>query len=297
MLTGSNFMSGFVTFHREATEHPLFKGEPARLGAWFWLVAKACWKPTKFDIQGKIVTLNRGQVAVSRSQLAKAWGMSESGVERFLTRLQTEQMIERATGQGRSVITICNYSKYQDQESKAGQATGQATGQRSDSRRTAKEQGNKEPNGSIVISARRDADWPEIPDWIPAASWNGWLEVRERKRDWPTPRAIELAIKNLIVWRTRGHDPGSILDKSTLNNWTGIFKPKENRDANRNRQTSGFTPSGDRRSGPTPDGFSAAIDDALDRSRPGNPAEAAGRHDVGAGDGTLGLPAPGAADL
>lgn len=136
-------MSGFVAFHREAIEHHLFRGDAQRLGAWLWLFSKACWKPTPFDISGRTIVLERGQLVVSRAQLAKAWGMSESAVERFLTRLQTEQMIGRETGQGRSIITICNYEKYQNLADEPGQATGQATGQPADSHRTAKEQGNK----------------------------------------------------------------------------------------------------------------------------------------------------------
>lgn len=135
-------MSGFVAAYREALDHPLFFGNSERLGAWMWLVMRAAWKPTPYDIGGKIITIERGQLCTSRAQLSKAWGMSPSGVERFLNRLKTEQMIEQATGQGKSVITICNYSKYQDVSDEAGQGievqsgrtggrtkTGQAFGQ------------------------------------------------------------------------------------------------------------------------------------------------------------------------
>jgi hypothetical protein len=137
-------VSGFITMHRDATEHPLFKDDAARLGAWVWLLAKACWKPTRFSIGGAIITLERGEICASRSQLSKAWGWSPSAVERFLTRLETEQMIGRETGQGRTVITICNYSKYQDIPDESGQATGQDSGQPSDSHRTTKEPLNQE---------------------------------------------------------------------------------------------------------------------------------------------------------
>src|SRR3546814_19714574 len=68
--------------------------------------------------------------------------MSPSAVERFLTRLKTEQMIEQDTGQGLSIITICNYDKYQHEKKEAGQASGQVTGQGPDSHRTTKEQVN-----------------------------------------------------------------------------------------------------------------------------------------------------------
>lgn len=146
-------MSGFAVLFRETADHPLFAGDSARLGAWTYLLLKTCWKPSKFNISGKVVELQRGQLCASRAQLAEAWGWSPSGVERFLTRLETEQMIGRATGQGRTIITICNYAKYQDVEAKAGQATGQPTEQASDSHRTTKEQRNQEtkdipsPNG------------------------------------------------------------------------------------------------------------------------------------------------------
>lgn len=146
-------MSGFAVLFREAADHPLFARNSERLGAWTYLVLKVCWKPSKFNIGGKVIELQRGQICASRAQLAEAWGWSPSAVERFLTRLETEQMIERATGQGRTIITVCNYAKYQDVEVKAGQATGQATGQAPDSGRTTKEQRNQEtkdipsPNG------------------------------------------------------------------------------------------------------------------------------------------------------
>lgn len=134
-------MSGFVVIRREALDHHII-GEPTRFYAWCWLISTACWKPTRFDIRGKTIILERGQLCASRSQMAEAWNWSGSAVERFLTRLQTEQMIERLTGQGRSVITICNYDKYQDKPKRAGQPTEQQSGQQSDSNRTAKEQGN-----------------------------------------------------------------------------------------------------------------------------------------------------------
>lgn len=162
-------MSGFILMHREIFDNPILK-DGDRFRAWLWLVSEACWKPTKFDIRGTIVELQRGQLCMSRDQLAKAWGWSPSAVERFLTRLQTEQMIGRETGQGRSIITICNYDKFQSSQEQSGQPTGQPTGQPADSQRTAKEQGNKgtreeEPNGSPSHSSRKGTRLQ--PDWAP----------------------------------------------------------------------------------------------------------------------------------
>ncbi len=182
-------MSGFFVMHRGWRDNPIFRGEFSRADAWTWLIEKACWKPTKFDVKGKTITLDRGQLCVSRDLLATTWGWSPSAVERFLTRLQTEQMIGRETGQGKSVITISNYTKYQDVGNQTGQETGRQTGQRSDRDRTAKEQGNKgtieeEPNGSPSQSVRDAAAPTEVdlgklvpapaPTFTPDDLWRMW---------------------------------------------------------------------------------------------------------------------------
>lgn len=143
-------MSGFIALYREAFSHPLLK-DAERFRAWFWLVAHAAWKPTKHDARGHTIAVDRGQICAGREYLAKEWGWSPSAVERFLKRLETEQMIERQTGQMKTVITICNYDKYQDVQDETGHMPGQQIGQKPDRNRTAKEQGNKEtrePNGS-----------------------------------------------------------------------------------------------------------------------------------------------------
>lgn len=96
-------------------------------------------------------------------------------------------------------------------------------------------------DSSLPLIPHRDADWIEIPDWMPVEPWNGWLDMRKDKRKWPTPRAIELAITDLTTWRAKGHDPGRILDTSTLNNWTGLFEPKENPNGQHRSQPAGNT--------------------------------------------------------
>jgi len=140
--------------------------------------------------------------------------MSESAVERFLTRLQTEQMIGRETGQGKSVITICNYAKYQDISDDAGQATGQATGQRSDSDRTAKEQGNKGTRGEEVrtppngggkteILPRPPAE-PESDDLVTQAEViEGWNTIAARHGLPCIAKLTEARKRKLVLQRKR----------------------------------------------------------------------------------------------
>jgi hypothetical protein len=65
-----------------------------------------------------------------------------------------------------------------------------------------------------------------LPDWIPEDSWNGYVDMRVKKRAQMTDRARELVIAELLKFRDAGHDVGAILDKSTKGNWTDVYEPK-----------------------------------------------------------------------
>lgn len=64
----------------------------------------------------------------------------------------------------------------------------------------------------------------EIPSWIPAEAWAGYVEMRVAiKKPLKTERAINLAINTLDRLRADGNDPAAVLDQSTLNSWQGLF--------------------------------------------------------------------------
>ncbi|WP_417790682.1 hypothetical protein [Terasakiella pusilla] len=154
-------MSNFVLAQRDRFKHPLFRSEKlCRLAAWDWIVAHAVWRREglRTDINGKTVLLERGQLSYSVRYLADAWNWSKSAVDRFLARLETETMIETATGTGQLVITVCNYDKYQDQKNIAGTATepltGTAAGQQRDSSGTNKNQDNQDNQENRERDAR-----------------------------------------------------------------------------------------------------------------------------------------------
>ncbi len=82
----------------------------------------------------------------------------------------------------------------------------------------------KEPEGTI--KPPRVA----LPDWLPPAAWQGFLEMRKRQRKPPTDYAVELLIAELAKLRAAGHDPGLVLDQSTQRSWIGVF-PLAERDS------------------------------------------------------------------
>lgn len=93
-------------------------------------------------------------------------------------------------------------------------------------------------------------DVPIIPDWMPAKQWGAYLDMRRRKTGKaPTIYTIELLIAKLDRWRMVGHDPGTVLDASTENNWTGIFEPKDERNGKTGKPGNGVTAALDKRIG------------------------------------------------
>lgn len=86
--------------------------------------------------------------------------------------------------------------------------------------------GDISPDGENHPVCARDADWPDLPDWLPPVPWNAYLEMRREKRAWPTAEAVGLLVGKLGRWRDKGHDPTAILNNSTECNWTGIFEPR-----------------------------------------------------------------------
>ena len=72
----------------------------------------------------------------------------------------------------------------------------------------------------------READWPEIPDWMPVEPWNGFIAMRKARKKYPTDRAVTTILNKLERWRSAGHDVGDILDRATEGCWTTIYEPK-----------------------------------------------------------------------
>lgn len=180
-------MSGWFAMNRAMFDHPIFAGKPERVAAWAWIIAKAAWKDTRQDANGKIVTVQRGQLLTSYRQMSKATGVSVKALRILIERLQDGNAVGIETGTGRLMITIRNYEKYQSADTPKG--TGRA--QEGHSEGTQKKQDNKittkeeeEPKGSLSsgddLSGPRPFD--EITEAVKAyndsADASGWPQLR-----------------------------------------------------------------------------------------------------------------------
>lgn len=145
---------GTFVMDRGWFEHPAFAREPfTEREAWAWLIAAAAVAPLRRRIGTVQVELQRGQFAGSIRFLGRRFRWSKTKVQRFLARLVTESMIGTVTESGVTVLTVCNYERYQVAESVAESPAGTAAGQVRDN---SKKESLPEcsPNGDGAGSAR-----------------------------------------------------------------------------------------------------------------------------------------------
>lgn len=107
-------MTGFYLMHRGWQENPVFRNEEySKRDAFVWLIEEAAYRPTRIHAATGSLDLKRGQLSHSLRFMAKAWRWDEAKVRRFLASLVKAEIIDAATDAGQTVVTICNYDKYQ----------------------------------------------------------------------------------------------------------------------------------------------------------------------------------------
>jgi hypothetical protein len=83
----------------------------------------------------------------------------------------------------------------------------------------------------------------ELPSWIDRAAWDGYAEMRKRKRAPLTPRACTMVVRELDKLRSLGQEPADVLDQSTRNSWTDVYALKSQANGKHGGAVSKLAPS------------------------------------------------------
>ena len=105
---------GYIKLYRKFFDTPLWTEprEYSRSEAWLDLIQAAAIEQRVIILDGRAIELRRGELLVSKRYLEKRWGWSIGKVTRFMQLLQEQEMVTvRAQGKY-TVITLCNYDKY-----------------------------------------------------------------------------------------------------------------------------------------------------------------------------------------
>lgn len=177
-----------------------FYGDSQAVHLWITLLFLATHSPRQIHWLGKTITLQPGQFITGRLKLAEMTNIHQSQVYRILKRLEIEHQIEQQKSNVSSLVTICNWDRYQNTE--------QQNEQPLNNQRTTNEQplntnknGKKEKNErngrfavprlEEILEAAKELGLPESEansffDYYEA---NGWHVGKSNMRKWqPTLR-------------------------------------------------------------------------------------------------------------
>lgn len=109
-------MTRWIRVQVSIFDHDLFADEPfTEREAWLWMISKAAWKETRHRAGSAMVTVPIGSFFVTLRELQDTWKWgSDFRVRTFLKLLKSQEMITLDANAGKTRISICNYSHYQN---------------------------------------------------------------------------------------------------------------------------------------------------------------------------------------
>lgn len=197
-----NGAGGYVRSYRSLLGHPAFRNEGEAM-AFNWLILKAAWKPARVRYKERIIYLQRGQLAVSVRDMAKALERSQSWCWRFLERLKIETMVETVAETGVTIVTVCNYSLYQGDGQEAETPIGTATGTPPKQRRNTEQRKEevKEKDSPLTPQGAKQTFLPS--DWKPPPPAELSPKARQCAEQWSTDAYERTAEAFALFWQSR----------------------------------------------------------------------------------------------
>lgn len=106
--------SGWIKLHRTLTEGDIAQNSN-RLTLFIHIITRANYKPSKIEWRGKSHILKRSQMLTGIADLSLMCKISAASVKRQLDYLIDSGALERQTSKSGTIITVCNYDRYQSE--------------------------------------------------------------------------------------------------------------------------------------------------------------------------------------
>ena len=160
---------GWIKLHRKVLDNPVVCRDSDHLAIWIYLLLNATHEDYETWFGGKKITLHPGQLVTGRKIIAKTLRISEAKTQRVLTCLENEHQIEQQTTTKGRVISLLNWSRYQDAEQQTEQQVNNKRTTTEQQVNTIQEHKNIEqkkevPLGEVLLA------WNSLPEPIPKVS-------------------------------------------------------------------------------------------------------------------------------
>ena len=167
---------GWIKSHRQILESAVFQ-DPELLKVWIWCLHRASHReqhvPMSTGRGVTVVTIGPGQFVFGRHEAALELLMKPSSVRNRMQKLKCMENVDIQPARHFSIVTICNWDRYQNGDDDDGQASGQpkdnqrtTKGQPKDTYKNAKNVKNvknEDPHTPKGGSSAFDAFWQSYP--------------------------------------------------------------------------------------------------------------------------------------
>ena len=106
-------MNGWIKLHKSIMDHWLW-GDPVVIKAWLDLLLSVNYMDKKVLFNGRLITVKKGQIITSIRKLTERWGCTRRKANNIITMFAEDGMIDIKRDKGGTLLTIVNYSIYQD---------------------------------------------------------------------------------------------------------------------------------------------------------------------------------------
>lgn len=108
--------AGWISIHRKIQDCWIWQIDKPfdERSAWIDLLLTANHKDVKIPFNGELTLVKRSQLVTSVRKLSERWKWNKDKVLKFLRLLESDGMIKRESDKLRTLITIENYTFYQD---------------------------------------------------------------------------------------------------------------------------------------------------------------------------------------
>ena len=203
-------MSWFKT-HRGWQKSPVFRNNDERI-AWLWMIENAEIEAKTIAINGNPVRIERGQFSHSIRFMAKAIGIKTGKMETILKHFKKWDMIQTEVRTGQNLITICNYSEYQDNPDSTQTANRQDLGQQADSTQTPlrtkikKEKNLKNKKKDKGSKSKKDYSEDFEAFWKAYPRKEGKKTAKEKYQNAREEVSQEIILAGLVRYKTHKED-------------------------------------------------------------------------------------------
>ena len=155
----------YIKLHRKLLYSECFK-KPEHLKLWIYCLLRANHEDKVITHGGKLVKVLRGSFITGRHKMSEDTGISERKIRTFLeSKKATKDLTIKATKQY-SVVTVCNYSDYQDDDA--------VSDQQSDHQDSHKQENKRSLDSIKLVRFPRKSDEPASPEF--EIWWKNWRD-------------------------------------------------------------------------------------------------------------------------